>query len=75
MLISPTNKRLTYFHLLVSICSFTDIFLTGVILSNYRFVLGLDDDFMNHRVLYTLICLVQTQDIVLNFFKIQYTPT
>lgn len=58
MLINPTNKKLSYFHLLVSICSFSDIFLTGVILSNYRFTLGYDDDFMNHRISYTLICFV-----------------
>jgi hypothetical protein len=55
--------------LLVAIALFYDFFLTGLIMGNYRFLMGEDRDFMNHEFHYKLICIVQITDIVLNFLK------
>ena len=46
-LIHPTNRRLQYFHMVVAISLFYDTFLTGVIISNYDFMYGKNDNFMN----------------------------
>ena len=68
-LISPDNRRLKYFHLIVALTLFFDFFLTGLIIGNYKFFIGLDNEFCNHRNNYTYICIVQSIDIILNFLK------
>jgi len=61
--------------MVVAICLFYDTFLSGVILSNYRFHLGENDNFMDQQNAFLIICFIQTVDIVLNFLKIEITPT
>ena len=39
-LIYPNNRRLQLFHLVVSLVLFYDFFLTGLLLGNYRFLIG-----------------------------------
>jgi len=73
-LISPDNRRLKYFHLVVAITLFFDFFLTGLIIGNYRFFVGEDNHFLNHQKNYAYICFVQCADILLNFVKLQ-NPT
>ena len=70
-LIEPNNRKLKYFHLLVAICLIWDFLLTCFIMSNYRFHLGREQDFLNHSNHYVLICLIQGLDIILNFLKIE----
>lgn len=69
-LILPNNRKLHFFHLMVSLVLFYDFFLTGLLLGNYRFLIGQEPEFMDHRFHYRFICVVQISDIVLNFFKI-----
>lgn len=58
---------------MVACALYMDFFLTGFILSNYKFLIGDPDmhNFLNHETLYTFITIVQVTDIVLTFFKIQ----
>ena len=70
-MISPTNRKLKMFHLLVSTTVYIDFCMTGFILGNYRFQIGEDPNFLDHDKVYTLIMIVQITDIVLNFFKMQ----
>ena len=50
-----------------------DFFITGFIISNYKFLVGdpAQKDFMNHENWYTLIIIIQSADIILTFFKTQ----
>ena len=72
-MIEPNSRKLKNFHLVVACALYMDFFLTGFILSNYKFLVGDPDtrEFLNHDTLYTFITIVQVTDIVLNFFKIQ----
>ena len=72
-LIGSQNKKLKFFHLLVSITLFYDFYLTGFILANYRFLIGKTPNFMSHRISYIYISTIQAIDIVLNFFKLDST--
>ena len=38
LLVYPDNKRLRYFHLVVSLTLFFDFYLTGLIMGNYLFI-------------------------------------
>lgn len=69
MLVYPDNKRLKYFHLIVAITLFFDFFLTGLIMGNYLFITGKQENFINHHQNYIYICIIQVMDILLNFFK------
>jgi len=40
-------------------------------IGNYKFIIGKDEDFLNHKTLYTYIIIIQASDILLNFFKIE----
>ena len=70
-LIEPNNRKLKYFHLLVAAALLWDFILTGWIMSNYRFHIGREPDFLNHQKNYAFICFVQGVDIILNFLKIE----
>jgi len=73
-MIEPRNRKLRNFHLLLAVCFYIDFFLTGFIIGNYPFLEKQDQgdpDFLYHRNMYFLIILVQSTDILLNFFKIQ----
>ena len=69
LLVYPDNKKLKYFHLVVAITLFVDFYITGLILGNYLFLMGLQDDFIDHKRNYIFICFIQGADILLNFFK------
>ena len=69
LLVYPDNKRLRYFHLVVSLTLFFDFYLTGLIMGNYLFITGKQENFVNHETNYIYICLIQGTDIILNFFK------
>lgn len=69
----PQNRKLKYFHLLVAIVLYFDFYLTGCILSNYKFtnkIEGYDKEFLNAYSKYTFIGIVQVIDILLNFLKV-----
>ena len=72
-MIEPNSRKLKNFHLVVACALYMDFFLTGFILSNYKFLIGDPEEieFLNHETLYTLITIVQVTDILLTFFKIQ----
>ena len=74
-LIDPQNKKLKYFHLIVSIVLFWDFFLTSFIIGNYKFYFDekerTEGVFKNHVSNYQYICIIQSLDIILNFFKIE----
>lgn len=72
-MIEPNSRKLKNFHLVVACALYMDFFLTGFILSNYKFLIGDPElhNFLNHETLYTFITIVQVTDIVLTFFKIQ----
>lgn len=58
-MISPSNKKMKYYHLVVSITLYVDFWITSWILGNYRFQQGLEDkNFLNHRSNYSLIMCV-----------------
>ena len=69
LLVYPDNKRLRYFHLVVSLTLFLDFYLTGLIMGNYLFIIGQQESFVNHDSNYIYICIIQGIDIILNFFK------
>ena len=72
LLINPDNRKLQYFHLIVAITLFFDFFITGLILGNFLFLTGEQEDFINHERNYVYICIIQGTDILLNFFKGDY---
>jgi len=48
-MINPkNNKRLKYFHLLVSLTFYVDFAVSSFILGNYRFSKGENENFLNH---------------------------
>ena len=59
------------FHLLVACINFWDFYITGLILGNYSFQIGLSPGFLNHRQSYVYICTIQSIDILLNFLKLE----
>ena len=73
LLITPKNKKLKYFHLLVALVLYFDFYLTGFILANYKFqnkLPGYDPEFLGYKEKYQFIGLIQAIDIFLNFLKI-----
>jgi len=82
MLIEPTNRKLKFFNLLVAVMLVYDFLLSGFILSNYDFHNNPENfdhpnvkAFAHHKTSYFFICMVQSFDILLNFCKIEITPT
>ena len=74
MLISPYNKRLVSFHLVVACTFYVDFFMSGWILCNYDMIMGsANDDFINHSTVYFWIMSIQVLDIILNFLKMDVT--
>lgn len=55
--------------MIVAITLFFDFFLTGLIMGNYLFITGKQENFINHHQNYIYICIIQVMDILLNFFK------
>ena len=47
-LIEPSNKKMQYFNLIVSVTLFIDYFLTGLIMGNYAFYIGTNEYFKDH---------------------------
>lgn len=72
-LIDPRNKKLKYFHLIVAVTLFFDFIITGLIMSNYLYMSGIQNDYMDQDSKYFYICFVQILDIFLNFFKMRET--
>lgn len=72
-LIDSKNKKLKYFHLVVSVTLFFDFYLTGLIMGNYQFMSGMQTNYINHAEKYFYICFIQILDIFLNFFKMRET--
>jgi len=49
-MISPTNKRMKVYHLMISLTLYVDFWITSWILGNYKFQQGLEDkNFLNHK--------------------------
>lgn len=64
--------------MIVAICLLADTFLTGVTLSNQAKKVDPSEtstELIDEKSWYLVICLIQTIDIILNFFKIEITPT
>lgn len=57
-LIDSKNKKLKYFHLVVSGTLFFDFYLTGFVMSNYKFMSGLQENYIDHAEKYTYICII-----------------
>lgn len=76
-MIEPTSIKLKYFHLVVSCTLFFDFILTSFIIGDYKFYFDEDErengTFKNHRTFYQWIGIVQIIDIILNFFKIEFS--
>lgn len=72
-LIFSNNKKLKYFNLIVSLTLFYDFILTGLIMANYKFMVGQDYEFLEQEFSYLIICTIQVLDILLNFFKCEYS--
>ena len=72
-MIDPSNRKLKNFHLIVTCALYMDFFITGFIISNYKFLIGDTDqhNFMSHEGWYTLIIIIQSADIIMTFFKTQ----
>ena len=48
-MISPNNKRLKFFHLIVAVSVLVDFIITGLFVSNYGIMMGdYDPDFVNN---------------------------
>ena len=58
VLIDSRNKKLLYFHLIVSATIFFDFYLTGLIMANYKFMIGVQHDYISHETKYFYICLI-----------------
>lgn len=70
-MIEPQNRKLKIFHLILSVTMYVDICMTSLLIGNYRFQIGEQDEYLNHYSVYTYIIIIQVTDIFLNFFKIQ----
>ena len=70
-MIEPESRRLKNFDILCSLVLFVDIFMTSFLFGNYQFFFGEVDEFLNHVVVFTIIVLIQSSHIILNFFRVQ----
>lgn len=70
-MIEPDNKRLKNFDIFCCLVLYVDIFMTCFLFGNYEFLVGKEDYFLHHREVFTIIVLIQSCHIVLNFFRIQ----
>lgn len=57
-LIDTRNKKLKFFHLIVSSTLFFDFAMTGFLLGNYKFMSGQDVHFFDHEKKYFYICFI-----------------
>ena len=73
LMIEPESRRLKNFDILCSLVLFVDIFMTSFLFGNYQFFFGEVDEFLNHAVVFTIIVLIQSSHIILNFFRVQIT--
>lgn len=84
LLIPPTNRKLIYFHYLVTLAFFGDFFMTSLVIGNIKSIeqesvqdekfaktkLVSEPDFLAHHEFFNYIIFTQVIDIILCFFKI-----
>ena len=70
-MIEPQNRKLKFFHILLALTMYVDMFMTSLLIGNYRYQIGEQEEFLNHFEVYSYIVVIQATDILLNFFKIQ----
>lgn len=73
LMIEPKNPKLRVFHLILAFTFYVDVLMTSFLISNYTFQIGKpeEEDYLNHRVVFYYIILIEGIDIILSFFKIQ----
>lgn len=70
-MILPNNPKLQKFHYLASISLFVDFIVSGFIIGNYEFQIGIGEpNFMDQENIFFYLIVLQGTDIALTFFKI-----
>ena len=49
IMIHPSNKRLQKFHVLLCLTLCCDIFMTSLLIGNYKFINGEIDEYLSHQ--------------------------
>ena len=70
-MIPPTNSRLKLFHYFLSILFYADIFLTSMCIASHHFKASLDKDFMDNKIVFSIIQIFCLLEIIVNFFTIE----
>ena len=68
-MIEPENKKLRYFHIILALSFYVDIFVTSLLFANYEYQQGRDHEFFNNHTIYMYIIGLQIINIILSFFK------
>lgn len=70
-LIDPYSRKMKLFQTVVAVTFYFDILITCLLIGNYNFQIGKDEDFLNHAPLYTIINSIYFIEIITHFFKAQ----
>ena len=68
-MIDPENKKLRYFHIILALSFYVDIFMTSLLFGNYEYQQGRDPEFCNNHTIYMYLIGLQMINIILSFFK------
>ena len=75
MMVHPDQKHVRTFNLVLAFVTYSDFFVTSLMIGNYQFQIGQSPDYLNNVQFYFIIIIVQVAEIIINFFKLKIIDT